>query len=215
MHHVAVLLLGRIRRRRDLVIQTGGMIVALVGPKATGKSTLTSELARVFGHHLDVVRLHVGKPPPTALTWIAHMLVPVARWVCPGEASGAYECSERRSEKRYSLLFVLRAALLAHDRRILLRRAQRNSVSGALVICDRYPAKTVGAIDSSYFDDTAIERCHSHLKRWLMLQERSIYQSLPRPNLVIRLIAPIETAILRDSERAKESWPNADAVRRR
>jgi thymidylate kinase len=144
-----------------------------------------------------------------------HMLVPVARWVCPGETSGAYECNERRSEKRYSLLFIIRALLLAHDRRILLRRAQRNSASGALVICDRYPAVTIGTIDSSYFDDTAIKRCHSHLKRWLMLLERSIYRSLPRPDLVIRLIAPIETAILRDSIRAKEGGPNADAVRRR
>jgi len=215
IRHLAVLLLGRMRGRRDLVFQTGGMIVALVGPKATGKSTLSSELAKCFGDHLDVVRFHVGKPPPTALTWIAHMLVPAARWLCPGETSGAYENSERRSEKRYSLLFIIRAVLLAYDRRILLRRAQRNSASGTLVICDRYPATTIGAIDTSCFDDMAIERCHSHLKRRLMLQERSIYQSLPRPNLVVRLIAPIETAIRRDFARAKESGPDADAVRRR
>jgi thymidylate kinase len=215
MHHVAALLRGRMRRRRDLVPQTGGLVVAFVGPKATGKSTLTSALAKCFGLHLDIVRLHVGKPAPTAFTWIAHKLVPIARWLYPNESSGAYENSERRREKNYSLLFTIRSALLAHDRRILLRRAQRIAAGGGLVICDRYPATTIGAIDSSCFDDIAIEKSGSHLKRWLMLWERATYQSMPRPNLVIRLIAPIETTIYRDMARVKESGPNADAVRRR
>lgn len=215
MHHVMALLSGRIQRRRDLVLQTGGMIVALVGPKATGKSTLTSEIAKRFGLHLDVVRMHVGKPAPTALTWIAHLLVPIARWLCPKETSSAYESNERRREKRYSLLFVLRMTLLAHDRRILLRRAQRISAGGELVICDRYPATTTGAIDSSCFDDMAIEKCGSRLKRWLMLRERSTYRSLPRPGLVVRLVAPIEATISRDAARTKKGGPNADAVRRR
>lgn len=215
MHHVAALLSARMQRRRDLVLQTGGAIVALVGPKGTGKSTLTAAIAKCFGRHLDVVHVHVGKPPPTAATWIAHMLVPIARRFFPGEVSGAYESSERRSEKRYSLLFTLRMVMLAYDRRILLRRAQRIATGGGLVICDRYPAETIGAIDSSCFDDAAIKSCPSRLKRWLMLRERSIYRSLPRPSLVVRLVAPIETAISRDAARIKESGPNAEAVRRR
>lgn len=215
MHHVAALLLGRTQGRRDLVLANGGLIVALVGPKATGKSTLTSEIARYFGRHLDVVRMHVGKPVPTVSTWIVHMLVPIARRLLPGETSGAYETTARRSERRYSLLFVLRMALLAHDRRILLRRAQRIAAGGGLVICDRYPSVTVGAIDSSCFDDGAIEKSGSRLKRRLMLWERSIYRSLPQPGLVIRLAAPIETAICRDASRRKEGGPQADAVRRR
>ncbi|HEX5470949.1 MAG TPA: hypothetical protein VFW73_03640, partial [Lacipirellulaceae bacterium] len=215
LHHVAALLSGRIKRRRDFVLQNGGMIVALVGPKATGKSTIGSAIAKYFGRHLDVVRFHVGKPPPTSLTWIAHMLIPVARRLYPRETSGAYESGERRQQKRYSLLFVMRMVLLAHDRRTLLRRAQRIAAGGGLAICDRYPAATIGAIDSSCFDDVAIKTCGSRLKRWLMLWERSIYRSLPRPGLVIRLIAPIETTLARDAARVKQGAPNSEALRRR
>ncbi len=213
--HVAALFLGRIKRRRDFVLQNGGMIVALVGPKATGKSTLTSAIAGHFSRQLDVVRFHVGKPPSTALTWTAHMLVPVARRLYPRETSGAYESDQRRQQKRYSLLFVLRMALLAYDRRALLRRAQRVSAGGGLAICDRYPAATIGAIDSSCFDDVAIRTCGSRVKRWLMLWERSIYRSLPRAGLVVRLIAPIETTLARDAARIKQGGPNSEAVRRR
>src|SRR4051794_6263117 len=42
---VLSLLAKRFGHRRDLVLQTGGMIVALVGPKATGKSTIGRTLA--------------------------------------------------------------------------------------------------------------------------------------------------------------------------
>ena len=71
---VLSLLVKRFRRRRDLVLQTGGMIVALVGPKATGKSTIGHELATRLGLHLDVLRIHAGKPPATALTLLPRLL---------------------------------------------------------------------------------------------------------------------------------------------
>ena len=51
---VLCMLVKRFRRRRDLVLQTGGMIVALVGPKASGKSTIGHALATRLGSHLDV-----------------------------------------------------------------------------------------------------------------------------------------------------------------
>ena len=46
---VHCMLVKRFRRRRDLVLQTGGMIVALVGPKASGKSTIAHALATQAG----------------------------------------------------------------------------------------------------------------------------------------------------------------------
>ena len=209
------LTIGRFSRRRDLTLQTGGMIIALVGPKATGKTTLSNSLAQRFSKYLDVSRIHAGKPPATALTLVPYLLTPLARRLLPGERSGAYETSERRGGKQYSLVFVLRMVMLAYDRRRLLRTALRRATSGGLVISDRYPSVTIGSIDSSCFDDIAVAKAGSGFKRWLMLQERKIYRDLPRPGLVIRLTAPLETAILRDSMRAKDGGPDANALRRR
>jgi len=212
---VLSLLVKRLRHRRDLILQTGGVIVALVGPKATGKTTIGDVLATRLGQHLDVIRIHAGKPRATALTLLPHLLVPAARFLLLKETSGEYEKPERRREQRYSLVYVLRMTLLAYDRRRLLGRALRAATAGSVVISDRYPSESAGAIDSNCFDDAAVAKCSSPLKRWLMKQERALYRGLPKPSLILRLTAPIETTIERDARRLKQGGPDAAAVRRR
>jgi thymidylate kinase len=212
---VLSLLVKRFRRRRDLVLQTGGTIVALVGPKASGKSTIGHELATRLGLHLDVLHIHAGKPPATALTVLPRFLVPAARLVFSKERAGEYEKPERRREQRYSLLYILRMTLLAYDRRKLLSRALRAATAGSVVISDRYPSENVGAIDSSCFDEAALARCGSPLKRWLMNRERALYNGLPKPGVLLRLEASIETTIERDARRLKQGGPDAAALRRR
>jgi len=215
LRRVLSLLVKRFRRRRELVLQTGGMIVALVGPKATGKSTISHVLATRLGQHLDVVRIHAGKPPATALTLLPRLLVPAARFLFSKERSGEYEKPERRPEQRYSLLYILRMTLLAYDRRKLLCRALRAATAGSVVISDRYPMESVGTIDSSCFDEAAVAKCSSPLQRWLMNEERALYKGLPKPGLLLCLEAPIETTIERDARRLKRDGPDAAAVRRR
>jgi thymidylate kinase len=212
---VLSLLTKRFRRRSDLVLQTGGMIVALIGPKATGKSTISHVLANRLGEHLDVLRIHAGKPPATALTLLPRLLLPAARFLLPGERTGEYEKPERRREQQFSLLHILRMTLLAYDRRKLLIRAFRTATAGSIVISDRYPSESVGAIDSCCFDEVALAKCNSPLKRWLMNRERALYRSLPGPDLLLRLAAPIETTIERDARRLKQGGPDAAAVLRR
>jgi len=133
----------------------------------------------------------------------------------PHERLAEYETQERRDRKTYSLFHVLRMTLVAHERRKLLFRALRDATSGAIVISDRYPSDTVGAIDSSCFGREALENSDSRLKRWFMAKEHALYRALPKPWLVLRLMAPIGTAIKRDAERVKRGGPNAEALRRR
>lgn len=212
---VLALLANRLRRRKDLVLQTSGLIVALVGPKAVGKSTISQELADRLGQHLDVLRIHVGKPPPTAVTLLPRLLVPLARRLFSNERAGEYEKPERRRRKRYSLLYVLRMTLLAYDRRRLLCRALREATAGSIVISDRYPSERSGAIDSGCFDEEALEKCRSLLKRRLMILERSLSRDWPKPGLLLCLEAPIKTTIERDARRMKQEGPDAAAVVRR
>jgi thymidylate kinase len=212
---VFALLLGRFRRRRDLALQTGGMVVALVGPKATGKSTLSSALAKRLGSELNVHRIHAGKPPATALTLLTRVLIPVARRIFRNERPSEYQKPERRQAQNYSLLYVFHMALLAYERRKLLDRAFRMAAAGDIVVSDRYPSASTGAIDSSSFDDAAVAKSGSAIKRWLMNTERALYKGMPKPDLVIRLMAPMDTAIQRDASRIKEGGPDAQAVQRR
>lgn len=215
LHRVVALAAGRLSRRKDMVLETGGIIVALVGPKATGKSTLGDGVAERLAHQLDVVRIHAGKPPATVLSAGPRFVLPLVRRLFPNERPSAYEGEEQRRERRYSMLYVLRMALLAYDRHALLRRSRRAAAAGTIVVSDRYPSDTAGAIDSSCFDQAALDACRSPLKRWLMGLERRLHASLPRPGLVIRLEAPVETAIRRDAERSKREGPDAAAVLRR
>ncbi|RWP23110.1 MAG: hypothetical protein E5Y63_29480 [Mesorhizobium sp.] len=206
---------ARFRRRKDLALHSGGAIVALVGPKAVGKSTLGSALSIGLGEHLDVCRIHAGKPPASGATFAIRLLVPVARRLFPQERPGEYEKSARRQAKHYSMLYVLRMAVLAYDRRRLLRKALRSATAGTIVICDRYPSTTVGAIDSMQFDADAHNNCNSATKRRLMDLERKLGEDVPPANLIIRLVAPLATSIRRDAGRNKQGGPDADAVERR
>jgi thymidylate kinase len=209
------LVLLTLRRRRRLIPSAAGVVIAFVGPKATGKSTLSAAVAGRLGRYFHICRVHVGKPPATAASLLPRLVLPLARRLIPGQRSGKYESPERRREKRYSLLHVLWLTVLAYDRRALLRRCWRRAAAGTIVIADRYPSASTGAIDSSRFDDETLAQCPSRLKRWLMRRERALYTGLPQPGLVIRLAAPLETTIRRDAERNKENGPDPAAVERR
>jgi thymidylate kinase len=212
---VLSLVLGRLRHRKDLALQTGGLIVALVGPKATGKSTLSSALAIRLGSELNVHRIHAGKPPATALTLVTRALIPIARLLFRNERPSQYQKPERRRAQQFSLLYVFHMTLLAYERQRLLRGAFRMAAAGDIVVSDRYPSASTGAIDSSCFDDAAVTKCGSALKRLLMNIERAIYKGMPKPDLVIRLVAPMDTAIQRDAKRLKPGGPDSEAVQRR
>jgi thymidylate kinase len=212
---VLFLALGRLRRRKNLALQTGGLIVALVGPKATGKSTLSSALAARLGSELNVHRIHAGKPPATALTILTRVLIPIARLLFRNERPSQYQKPERRRAQQFSLLYIFHMTLLAYERRKLLRGAFRMAAAGDVVVSDRYPSASTGAIDSSCFDDAAVIKCGSALKRFFMNMERAFYKGMPKPDLVIRLVAPMGTAIQRDAQRVKPGGPDSEAVQRR
>lgn len=212
---LAAWLRGKAFRRGALSLSSGGAIIALVGPKGTGKSTLSRHIAARLSRHLDVRHIHAGKPPPSVLSALPTLCLPLARRLFPHERLSEYEKPENRHRRRYSLFHVARMTLLAYDRSRLLRRAFRDAASGELIVSDRYPSPTPGAIDSQCFDDTAHASAGHPLKRALMHVEKTLYRDMPPPQIVLRLVAPMEVAIARDAVRHKAGGPNAAAIRRR
>jgi thymidylate kinase len=204
------------RSQKGMIPQSGGAVIAFVGPEATGKSTLLAEISNWLGEHFDVDQIHTGKPRSTLLTIIPNLLVPALRYMLPTHRSSHIESSyftSEQSQKIYPLLFALRSVLLAYDRRVLLTRAFARASNGSILLSDRYPSLSYGAPDSPQLQHVAISRNRYPVRHLLARIEKRLYQGIPLPDLVVSLKAPVEVALLRNKTRGKEE--PEDYVRRR
>ncbi len=194
-----------VNKHKHMKLRNGGKIIALVGPQATGKSTIASELKKWLGVELAVVSIHAGKPPRTMMTLLPSLAIPLARKLMPGKATVKIEKDAIDNDsRRFPLIFIIRKVMLAWDRRALLRKVWRQARNGKVVISDRYPSDLVGAIDGATFRDEAIAAEKSSLKKWLMQLERKLYADVCPPDLVLELTVSTEKAIERNLKRKKK-----------
>jgi thymidylate kinase len=201
------------KKKKNKVLQAGGAVIAIVGPDATGKSTLVSETGRWLGENLAVKMLHAGKPPSSWVTAPINLLLlltrPIRTKMPPSikedrSASGE-ENPARKSGGTTSLLYAIRAVTLAWDRRNLLRRGWRAAARGELVICDRYPSNNIGAMDSPRLvEQIGRSGWHSSIYNVAARLEQQLYAQIPPPDLVIRLHVSVDTAIKRNRLRDKQ-----------
>ena len=204
------------RKQKHMHFLTGGKIIALVGPQATGKSTLATALKSWLGQELAIASIHAGKPPATWLTFLPNKMLPLAKTLLPGYTTVKIETqAEDENFSNFPLIFLLRKVILAHDRRRLLRSVYQQSRNGRLIISDRYPSDVVGAIDGATFKDETIERESSSLKRMLMRWERNIYRKICPPDLVLQLTVPLGEAVVRNQTRDKKGGQTTEYVRAR
>jgi thymidylate kinase len=192
--------------KKKLSPGSGGLVIAFVGPEASGKSTIVEEVRRWLGAYYTVTRIHAGKPPVTALTAVPHGLLPVLRRLLPDKRStrvGArYEQDRWQGAQRsYPLTFGVRAVMLAYERRALLAHAFSQAANGTIVLSDRYPS--VGAAAPDGIQLTREEAAPDPVRRWLRAVEARIYAGIPAPDLVIRLTAPLHVTLARNADRHK------------
>jgi hypothetical protein len=214
------LVVGRLdRSRRGMALRSGGAVIAFVGPEATGKSTLLSEVRGWLGEYFAVDQIHAGKPKSTALSAAPNLLVPLLRSLLPSYRSGNVEVQYSAEDASntpgmtFPLIFGIRSVLLAYDRRALLTRARARACGGTVVLCDRYPSTVSGATDSPQLARFDVSRDRSPVRRLLARLEKRFYEDIPAPDLVISLSVPLEMAIARNKTRGKEE--PEDFVRRR
>lgn len=205
-----------VRKQKHMQFLTGGKTIAFIGPQATGKSTLTNALAKWLGCELSVRTVHAGKPPVTALTFLPSKLIPLARRLLPNQTTIKIEKQiEETPDTRFSLVFIVRKVILAYERRQLLRGVFRTTRNGKIVISDRYPSDTIGAIDGATFQDAMIAAESSPIKKRLMRLERTLYDSICPPDLVVRLTVSVDVAVLRNKVRDKKGNQSTEYVRLR
>jgi thymidylate kinase len=205
------------RKEKHMNLLTGGKIIALVGPQATGKSTIANAIRGWLGQELAVSYIHTGKPPVTWLTILPGILIPLARSILPGQRSINVEIkAEGEDQPEYPLIFVFRKVMQAYDRRALLRKAFKASRNGKIILSDRYPSDRVGAIDGATFEYALIKQEKSLLKRGLMKLERHLYDDICPPDFVLQLTVSVEKALERNQQRTKSGFQqSADYVKAR
>lgn len=203
----------------SMVPQAGGAIIAFVGPEATGKSTLLAEMSRWLGEHFTVEQIHAGKPQATFLSAFPNLFLPALRSLLPGarttqvETEYSADGQAQQSRTEYPLIFAIRSALLAYDRRSLLTQAFSRAANGAIVLCDRYPSLHSGAPDSPQLAHLPLSPKQYSLRRLFACLEARWYREIPPPDLVIYLSAPLELTVVRNATRGKKE--PEEYVRRR
>ncbi|HSJ86893.1 MAG TPA: hypothetical protein VK909_06755 [Anaerolineales bacterium] len=211
LQKLSIMLFRRLTRyQRGMIPQSGGAVIAFVGPEATGKSTLLAEAKRWLGEHLVVEQIHAGKPRSTVLTLIPNFLLPALRYLLPTYRSNQVETSRvakeqsQKSQEVFPLIFGIRSVLLAYDRRALLTRAYSRASNGSIILCDRYPSLDKEAPDGSQLQNFAISSNRYPIRHLLARIEKRLYQEIPLPDLVISLSVPMEVALMRNKTRGKE-----------
>ena len=213
------LFLRRVSRRllgagKSKQLASGGVVIAFVGPEATGKSTLVSETMSWLGKVFNVRSAHLGKPPATWLTFLPNLALPLLRKAAPQHRMSRVESNPGRDTSRVSLLYSIRSVLVAWDRRALAVRLHREAANGTIAICDRYPSAVVGAMDSARLRISEGKGLRSRLLSYLARLEYSIYRQIPPPDVVVRLTVPVGVAIERNKERQKKDESDAYVLRR-
>jgi hypothetical protein len=181
-------------------------LIAFVGSEASGKSTILNEVGSWLGRDHVVRRLHAGKPPSTALTYVPHVLLPALRRWFPEQRSLRVEArfdADPRTRRRYSLLFALRSVMLAYERRALITRAVARSPNGTVVLSDRYPSRTGENPDGPQLGRLPLPPTRLSVRRVLAALEDRLYRDIPTPDLVFHLTAPLDVTLARNAARAK------------
>jgi hypothetical protein len=110
----------------------GGLVVALIGGDASGKSTCSRELQSWLASECPTMRADLGNPPMSLLTLLVGAALKLqrggGRWL-------------RRSTRSGSFLELLRELCTARDRYRLYQRVRRFAAAGGIALCERYPVR--------------------------------------------------------------------------
>ena len=185
-------------------LASGGALIAVVGGDGAGKTTAVDALSRWFSsENIDSHTVHMGKPrwsPLTALVKSLLKLVAAAKRSSTSSAKALRSSLSAADEGRMTLRNRARLAweaLTARDRFRTYRRARRLASNGSVVFCDRYPLPQVSLMDGAV---TARMKDPSRWGGWarsMAAVERSYYDRIASPDLLIVLRLDPDTAVER------------------
>ena len=201
-------------KQKNKVLQDGGTVIAFAGADATGKSTLVAETGHWLGDTFAVKIIHTGKPPSVWLTAPVNITLQLVRRLISLQRVGGLKRqhspndsnpSKHKLEGLSSLPHALRAVTLAWDRQRLILKARRLVAEGEIIICDRYPSRIIGAMDSPRLEEEPLETgLVASIYNRLARLEKRLYRQIPPADIILKLKVSLEIAKKRNLDRNKQ-----------
>jgi thymidylate kinase len=181
----------------------GGLFIAVVGGDGAGKTTVIEELHQWLSGKFEVKKLHMGKPAWSWMTTVIRGILKIGTILrlYPFEGD-VYE----ESQQTHGTPWFIRAVCTARDRTLTYIQARRFSSNGNLVLCDRYSFPDFMKMDGPQCETAlaSLEKANWFLRR-LANKEKSYYQRIKLPDLLIVLKVKPEIAALRKPDETEAS----------
>ena len=197
---------------------SGGALIALVGGDGAGKSTAVEEVRRWLSKDLDVVTVHLGKPPRSLTSAVVNTVWRRGVRRVADASVNSEATAEGLAEDQLGgrgLVKLIRRVLISRDRSIAYLRARRAADRGTIVISDRFPLPQVTLMDGPATTGIARRRPRNVPLRLLASLENRSYGRIHEPDILIVLRVDPEVAVQRRSgtesegsvrQRAAEIW---------
>lgn len=201
---------------------SGGAVVVFLGSDGAGKSTTIDYVKKEFGKKIDVKNIYMGSGDGSS-SILRYPLRLIAKRV-GGKGLGRAinsELTNKSSKPSFKSRFYLMSKFvwgvtLALEKRNKLKKITKSRNNGILVLADRYPqVDTVGYNDGPLL--TKYRYSNNKVIKNIAEWEYNIYESayVNAPDLIIKLMVPIEVALERKPEMTEEEISNKiEAVRK-
>lgn len=180
---------------------SGGLFIAIVGGDGAGKTTLVDEIYSWLSGKFGVTKVHMGKPDWSLVTMVIRAILKIGTVlsVYPFEGD-MYE----ESQQAHGLPWFIRAVCTARDRYLTYVQARRCSSNGGLVLCDRFSFPNFMVMDAAQCEQgIAFLKKGNWLHKFLAKWERSYYEHIRLPDLLIVLKVEPEIAVQRKREESQ------------
>ena len=162
----------------------GGFIVAAVGSDGAGKSTALDSVEEWLSKDLDVLRVHLGKPPWSRTSAFVRGSLKLGRM-----AGGLKTVSE-----------LSKLLCVARDRKLAYRKAASAAARGRIVLCDRYPLPGLINLDGTLAREPTDDKPDGSFPRFAVATEEKLYDTFERPDLLFVLQLPADISLTRKPE---------------
>jgi thymidylate kinase len=162
----------------------GGFIVAAVGSDGAGKSTALDTVEDWLSKDLDVLRVHLGKPPWSRTSVFVRGSLKLGRM-----AGGLSTVSE-----------LSKLLCVARDRQLEYRKAATAAARGRIVLCDRYPLPGLINLDGPLARELTDGEPAGSFGRFAVRTEERMYDTFARPDLLFVLQLPADISLTRKPE---------------